>query len=220
MTRLLLVEDDKSLGTTLKERLEKEGYIVDWATRYDQALYFIAHRSYSLVVLDVGLSDGSGYDLARKIRERLNTPFIFVTAQTSAEDRLKGYEIGAEEFIPKPFHLRELLLRVKHVLENHAFRRVTTVGSIKMDWAALTIVVGDRREKLTLRETQVLKYLVEQAPNAVSRDELLNRIWGEDEFPTNRTVDNVIVRLRQALGPEADRIVSVRGVGYQWTEEA
>src|SRR5689334_221910 len=115
MKHLLLVEDDSSLGATLQERLEKEGYSVDWATTQNEAISFLKSRAPDLVILDVGLPDGSGFDLAKKIKSESLVPFIFVTAMTNAEYRLEGYEIGAEEYIPKPFHLKELLIRVKHV---------------------------------------------------------------------------------------------------------
>lgn len=219
VTRILLVEDDRTLGETLTERLTRTGYQTTWVTTAKDAADAFTREEFDLVIFDVGLPDGSGFELANSLRRKKLVPFIFVTAQGAAEDRLRGYELGAEEYIPKPFHLREFLLRVKHVLENHAIRRTLRIGAVTVDWAAMTVKHNDQQEKLSLREIQVLKTLYDRAPDAVSRDELLNRVWGEDEFPTNRTVDNVIVRLRQALGSEADRIVSVRGVGYQWIKK-
>ncbi|HEX4924864.1 MAG TPA: response regulator, partial [Bdellovibrionales bacterium] len=118
MKHLLLVEDDPSLGATLQERLEKEGYSVAWAQSRAEAESAFARKPPDLVILDVGLPDGSGFDLAKLIKKKSVVPFIFVTAMTTAEYRLEGFEIGAEEYIPKPFHLKELLLRVKHVLDN------------------------------------------------------------------------------------------------------
>lgn len=219
MTKILLVEDDRTLGVTLKERLDRSGYSAHWVTSARDAQEAFESVDFDLVIFDVGLPDGSGFELASTLRRKKMVPFIFVTAQGSAEHRLHGYELGAEEYIPKPFHLREFLLRVKHVIENHSVRKVMKVGEVEIDWAAMTIKAEGKTEKLTLREIQVLKTLCDRAPDVVSRDELLNRVWGEDEFPTNRTIDNVIVKLRQALGSEAERIVSVRGVGYQWIEK-
>lgn len=223
MKSLLLVEDDRTLAETLSERLVKEGYDVVWVDRIDRARAEVSKRRFDLLILDVGLPDGSGFDLAKEIRkDQRKTPFVFLTAMTSAEYRLEGYELGAEEYIPKPFHLRELLLRVKHVLENHSSPEWLDLGDRIFHWDALevrdsnlaTAVVIDR---LQSRDAALLKLLVERSPAVVSRDEILDKIWGEESFPSSRTVDNAIVRLRQALGEtHAGRIRSVRSVGYQW----
>lgn len=215
-TRLLLVEDDTSLGETLNERLTKEGYEVAWVQTEADAAAAVDARAFDLILLDVGLPDGSGFDLARKIRAGRTTPIVFMTAMNTAEHRLEGYEIGAEEFIPKPFHLRELLLRIRHVLDNHSTKREVRVGACTIDFDAQAVITAmGAREFLPARDFQLLKLLVESAPRVVSRDEILNQIWGEDRFPNHRTVDNAVVRLRHVLGGP-DTIRSVRGVGYQW----
>src|SRR5437762_10358972 len=113
MKRLLLVEDDRSLGATLAERLEREKYEVYWAQTQQRALKKLSEGLWDLVILDIGLPDGSGFELARHIKESTSLPIMFMTALSTAEHRLEGFEIGAEEFLPKPFHLRELLLRVR-----------------------------------------------------------------------------------------------------------
>lgn len=218
MTKLLLVEDDVSLGETLRERLIKEGYDVAWVETQASAESSFAESSFDLVLLDVGLPDGSGFDLARKIRAKSSVPLVFMTAMNTAEHRLEGYEIGAEEFIPKPFHLKELLLRLKHVLENHAPAHALKVGDRTIDLDAQAIVMPNgQRDFLAARDFQLLKLLIGAAPKVLSRDEILDQVWGEDRFPNHRTVDNSIVRLRQALGDDGAKIIrSVRGVGYQW----
>ena len=132
-----------------------------------------------------------------------------------------GFELGADEYLPKPFHLKEFLLRVRHVLTTQPTsppRRVLTVGDVTIDWEAMAITrAGGDREFLQVRDYKVLELLVEAAPRVLSRSEILDRVWGEQEFPTQRTVDNAIVRLRQALGDtEGQLIRSVRGIGYQW----
>jgi DNA-binding response OmpR family regulator len=219
--RLLLVEDDVSLGETLCERLEKEGYVVRWVETQAGGIDAFGAENFDLIILDVGLPDGSGFDFARRVRQKKSTPFIFVTAMNTAEHRLEGYEIGAEEYIPKPFHLKELLLRVKHVLASHRSENLVRVADRWIDFAAMTIVRdGGQKEFLGVRDLQLLKLLIEASPRVVSRDEILNTVWGEDKFPSHRTVDNSIVRLRQALGMTgAAHIRSVRSVGYQWAEK-
>ncbi len=220
MKKVLLVEDDSSLGLTLSERLTKEGFEVEWAQSGRKARDLISQSRFDLVIFDVGLPDTNGFELANELRHKTETPFIFVTAQSHAEDRLKGYELGAEEFIPKPFHLKELLLRVQHVLEKHSpLFEVQVTDDVRIDFSGRRVIRRQAVEHLNQKEYGVLRLLIENSPNVLSRDEILNRIWGEDEFPTNRTVDNVILRLRQVLSAEADFIMSVRGVGYQWIQK-
>ncbi len=223
MKSLLLVEDDRTLAETLSERLAKEGYDVVWVDRIDRARLEISKRRFDLLILDVGLPDGSGFDLAKEIRRgKQTTPFVFLTAMTSAEYRLEGYELGAEEYIPKPFHLRELLLRVKHVLDNHSSPEWLDLGDRVLHWDALEVKESKLAsaaviDRLQPRDASLLRLLVERSPAVVSRDEILDKIWGEESFPSSRTVDNAIVRLRQSLGEtHAARIRSVRSVGYQW----
>lgn len=228
MRRLLLVEDDTSLGETLRERLEREGYQVSWCESLTDAsrlaLESEDEKGFDLIILDVNLPDGSGFEFARQVRMKKPTPFIFVTAMNTAEHRLEGYEIGAEEYIPKPFHLKELLLRVRHVLETHEHASSTKlkVGSRVIDLEARAVVSqGGEREFLATRDFELLKLLISSSPKVLSRDEILDQVWGEDQFPSHRTIDNAIVRLRQILGDEGGRLIrSVRGVGYQWVGQS
>lgn len=219
MIRILLVEDDRSLGATLCERLAKEGYEVVWKTNKADA--HSESGPFDLYILDVGLPDGSGFDLARELRARDSRPFVFLTAQSDAESRLRGYELGAEEYVPKPFHLRELLLRVKHVLESHARTHVLAIGDLRVDFDSYVFERGGRKETVATKDLQLLKCLVDHSPKALSRDEALNLVWGEDKFPSARTVDNSVMRLREALGPKVSICIeSVRGVGYRWNPES
>jgi len=218
MSSVLLVEDDKSLGRTLSEQLVKEGLEVQWVDTYASALHAARGRKWDLAIVDVMLPDGSGFDLAPEIRRLSYTPIMFMTALNSAESRLTGFEVGADEYLPKPFHLKEFLLRVRHVLTTQPPRRELRVGDLRIDWDAMSVDhPGGERVFLQQRDYRVLAMLVESAPRALSRSEILDRVWGEEEFPSQRTVDNAIVRLRQALGDGGGNwIRSVRGVGYQW----
>ena len=216
MTRILLVEDDRTLGTTLTERLRKEGYDTEWCATLAEAGRTFDRGLWDLAILDVGLPDGSGFDFARRIRAFGSTPIMFMTAASSAQNRLEGFELGAEEFIPKPFHLKELFIRIRHVLDKRITRHVVPFGRKTIDLDAMAVVHDDgTREYPQPRDFKILRLLIEWSPRVVSRDEILDRIWGEDRFPAERTVDNAIVRLRQSLGDRAIR--SVRGVGYQWS---
>lgn len=220
--KLLLVEDDKVLGINLKERLEKENYLVDWVKTHKECEDIQAQwSSYDLVIFDVTLPDGSGFDLAKKFKKQTIVPFLFMTALNEAESRLLGYEIGAEEFIPKPFHLKELLIRIVHVLNAHVREKVMKIKNFSLDFNSMQIVHSDADViTLALKDFRILKYLIEVSPRAVSRDELMDKVWGQDEFPSPRTIDNVIVRLRQNLKDENSELIkSVRGLGYRWQGE-
>jgi DNA-binding response OmpR family regulator len=221
MARVLLIEDDQSLGRTLHERLQKEKLDVVWVQTIAAAESELASGRWDLAVVDVKLPDGSGFGLARHIKRTSLTPVMFMTALNSAENRLEGFEIGADEYLPKPFHLKEFILRVRHVLATQRGPEVLTVHGRQIDLGALSIVAPDgERVFLQVRDARVLKLLIAAAPNVVDRSEVLDRVWGHDQFPTTRAVDNSIVRIRQALRDDDGELIrSVRGVGYQWTPE-
>ena len=218
---LLLVEDDPSLAKSLVERLQQEKFQVFWASSLATAREFLQKQKPDLVILDIGLPDGSGLDLAREIKKLGDLPLLFLTAWNTAENRLEGYEIGAEEFIPKPFHFRELLLRIQHVLKNHSTPMILQLPAGTLDLQKMCFI-GKKGEMTFLanRDFQILKFLIDSAPKAVTRDEILDDVWGQEAFPSHRTVDNCIVRLRQALRDESGELIrSVRGLGYQWVYE-
>lgn len=217
MTHILLVEDDQSLGATLRDRLVKEGYGVVWACSKRDSLAASQKQAFDLYIFDVGLPDGSGFELALELPPK---PLIFLTAQSDAESRLHGYELGAEEFIPKPFHLRELLMRVSHVLKNHAGLRVLEIADVRVDFESFTFRRGTQDESVASKDLLYLKMLVENSPRVISRDAALEALRGEDKFPSNRTVDNAVLRLRSHLGEKVSPCLeSVRGIGYRWNPQ-
>ncbi len=221
MRKVLLVEDDISLGETLTERLKKE-YDVAWGKSFSEAwTLFSKSKDFDIIILDVGLPDGNGFELAEKIKQVSPVLFLFLTAQADAESRLRGFELGAEEYIPKPFHLKELLLRVKHVLEAHAPAREIELESCTVNFTNMTVQKKSGQiEYPPVTDMKILQLLIEKSPRVLSRDEIMNEIWGVDKNPSHRTIDNIIVRLRQLLGSDGDKhIRSVRGVGYQWSVE-
>ncbi len=219
MKKVLLVEDDLGLGQTLSERLSRD-YDITWCKTYNEAwTYFVQNSQHiDLAVLDVGLPDGNGFDLGKKIKTHYNTPILFLTAQSDAENRLQGYEIGAEDFIPKPFHLKELLLRLNHVLKEHTTLKEYQLESVTVNFNDMSIKSNSGKlDYPPVSDMKVLKLLIEKSPDILSRDEIINEIWGQDKMISHRTIDNTIVRLRQLL--EGDYIRSVRGTGYQWLTE-
>ncbi|WII72435.1 response regulator transcription factor [Bdellovibrio sp. 22V] len=221
MRKVLLVEDDLSLGETLTERLKKD-YDVTWGKSFSEAwTLFSKSKDFDIVILDVGLPDGNGFELAAKIKQISSVLFLFLTAQADAESRLRGFELGAEEYIPKPFHLKELLLRVKHVLDAHAPARELELETCVVNFTNMSVRrKSGQIEYPPVTDMKILQLLIEKSPRVLSRDEIMNEIWGVDKNPSVRTIDNIIVRLRQLLGDDGEKhIRSVRGVGYQWAVE-
>jgi len=217
--KILLLEDDQSLGETLCERLGDCGYEIVWASTKKQATQEIESRGFDLLVLDVGLPDGSGYDFARLVKQKMATPFLFLTAQSDANERLAGYEIGASDYIPKPFVFKELLLRIQRIFRGN-LDPVKTIICADRVINLHEMSVSDNEEKITYlsnRDFRLLNILIRQSPRPVSRDQILDELLGLDQFPSSRTIDNSIVRLRQILGKNAGKSIrSIRGVGYQW----
>lgn len=218
--KILLVEDDVTLGGILKERLLAE-YDVEWVSTEAEAQKKITNNRYDLYILDVGLPDGNGFNIAKVLANSpLKPSFIFLTAQGDPETRLQGYELGAEEFIPKPFHLKELMIRVKHVLDAHV-----TVQKIELENCAIDLQSFSVHSKTgnieypPVKDMQILKLLIEQSPKTLSRDEIINHVWGQEKDLSPRTIDNAIARLRQVIGDEQEQYIrSVRGIGYQWNK--
>jgi two-component system, OmpR family, alkaline phosphatase synthesis response regulator PhoP len=227
VNRLLLVEDDANVAGTLSARLRTEGFDVTHAASVRAARAALADPPFQVAVLDVGLPDGDGFEVARQLREASpGTALLFLTAYGAPEDRIRGLELGADDYMTKPFVFRELLLRIQNVQKRArdlAPREGAPTGPVRIgiadvDFARFTARSADTLHRLTHKECAVLKLLLERAGEAVTRDEILDRAWSAEEFPTQRTVDNFIVRLRRLV--EADpanprTIRSVRGVGYQ-----
>jgi two-component system alkaline phosphatase synthesis response regulator PhoP len=230
LVRILVVEDERNVAETLAERLTASGYTVDRAATVARALELVKQQPPNLVLLDVGLPDGNGFDLARELRQRApRAAIIFLTAQANPEDRVRGLEIGADDYVPKPFNFRELLLRVQNCLKRAQslaqqageMPGVVTIGRARVDFERFAAEVEGNWQSLTHKECAVLRLLANKVGKAVSRDEILDVAWSPDEFPTSRTVDNFIVRLRKLVETDAAEprlIRSIRGVGYLLTE--
>jgi DNA-binding response OmpR family regulator len=216
-TRILVVEDDPSLGLTLCERLREEAYAVDHATTCAAAGKLLRLHQFDLVLLDVGLPDGDGFSLVEELRP--SAPIIFLTAMTGAEERLRGFELGAADYVPKPFLLKELLLRIKKILAPGSNSAESEFNGLVIDWNARAVRHQDGRlEHPQTRDFEVLQFLVKNKHRVVSRHELVERFWNQDKLSSERTVDNSVLRIRQFLAPECtDFVRSVRGIGYQWS---
>ena len=219
--KILLVEDEAPIRVGLAERLTAEGYRVTAVEGVATAIAALAGHP-DLIVLDRRLPDGEGLDVLRAAKQGAHRPaVIVVSARGLVEDRVAGLEDGADDYVTKPFHLRELLARIKAVLERagpeagRAGRELTS-GDLRLDLAARTAARGRAALDLTRLEFDLLAYLVRHAGRAIERKELLDRVWCYDRYPTTRTVDFHVLSLRRKLGPAAARLATVQGVGYRY----
>ena len=223
MAKLLLVEDETELAQVLRRHLEDEGHAVRVAADGLAALETLRHEAFDLIVLDVMLPGLDGLEVARRVRTKLATPILMLTARADETDRVTGLEVGADDYLTKPFGLREFLARVRALLRRVQLARESLekptepirVGGIEVDPVARSVQVQRSPAELTPREYDLLVLLSQQPGRTFSRDYLLERIWGETYEGSDRVVDTTVVRLRRKLGAEGERVVSVWGVGYR-----
>jgi DNA-binding response OmpR family regulator len=224
MTKILLVEDEPKMQQVVKDNLELEGYEVDVSGDGKEGLQKLLDNSYSLVLLDVMLPNMSGFDVCRKAREKgISTPVIFLTAKGEEIDKVLGLELGADDYITKPFGLRELLARTKAVLRRFEGSaggpgEKMLLGSVEVDFKSYTAVRAGKSLDMTPKEFELLKFLWQHRNQTVTRDQLLKNVWGYDETLSTRTIDNFILKLRQKIEDNPAKpkhIVTLHGVGYK-----
>ncbi|MBP7589944.1 MAG: response regulator [Thermoanaerobaculia bacterium] len=221
-SRILVVEDEPDIAEVLQFNLERAGFSVAVERRGDSALEAIRRRAPDLVVLDLMLPGLDGLELARLLKRDPATsalPLVMLTAKGEELDRIVGLELGADDYIPKPFSPREVVLRIKAVLRRHAGDEepspVIEIGRIRLDSSAHRAEVKGADIALTATEFRLLRLLMERPGRVQTRARLLTDVWGYAEDVDSRTVDTHVRRLRHKLGPEADRIETVIGVGYR-----
>jgi two-component system, OmpR family, alkaline phosphatase synthesis response regulator PhoP len=228
--KILLVEDEETLAVGLDFNLKDEGYIVDWAKDGRQAVELFTANEYDLILLDIMLPYLNGFEIAEIVREKApQMPILMLTARTSIEDKVKGLELGADDYLTKPFHLEELLLRIRVMLKRKIWYKSSSdiqpiyrFGKNVVNFENLVCSAGSKKIVLTQREAMVLKYLVENKDKIVSRKELLENVWHINPEIETRTVDIFIARLRKyfELDPENPvYIKSVRSAGYLFNEK-
>jgi len=224
MARILIVEDEAQMRQGLKDNLEFEGYEVDMAEDGEQCLIQVEKNQYNLILLDVMLPKLSGFDVCKQLRSKgFDRPIIMLTAKGEEIDKVLGLELGADDYITKPFSLRELLARVKAVLRREDRGKNTgvnvTIGKIEVNFSKFEAFEGSQSIALSHREFEVLKFLWEHENQIVSREDLMNEVWGVGEMTTTRTVDNFILKLRQTIEDNPSHpkhIITVHGIGYKY----
>jgi len=228
MATILIVEDERNLSNLIRRNLEDEGYGVSQVFDGASALDAVAASAPDLVILDIMLPGMDGLQVCRQLRQRSIVPVLMLTARAEEIDRVLGLEVGADDYLTKPFSMRELTARVRAILRRVEMMRaatdpmqeeVLTVAGLRLDPATHEVALGDRPVELTPKEFALLYQLIRHPGRVFSRAYLLDEIWGYNTEAYDRTVDTHVYRLRQKLGAEsemASRIVSVRGIGYKF----
>lgn len=222
--KILIVEDEPNMSRGLKDNLEFEGYDVDIADNGAIGLQKIISNPYALIVMDVMMPEMSGLEVCKRVRDAgIAVPIVLLTAKSEEIDKVLGLELGADDYITKPFSLRELLARIKAVLRRNAEvpgsdGERCKIGKLTLNFNAYTAQDASGNVKMSHKEYAILKYLYQKKNEIISRNDLLENVWGYDELPTTRTVDNFIVKLRHKIeeDPDAPRIIiTVHGTGYK-----
>ena len=228
--RILLVEDEENLLQTIRLNLELEGYQVVGVDDGKKALAEFKNARFDLILLDVMLPELNGFDVCERIRlENKSIPILFLTAKGSGEDRIKGLKLGADDYLTKPFNLEELLLRIQILLKRNTSLATELKSPDKISFGKNEInfssyeIIGVEGEKLPVnkKELMLLRLLIEHKGEVVSREEILEKVWGYDVYPSTRTIDNYILAFRKYFeeNPKQPKhFHSVRGVGYRFTE--
>lgn len=223
MTRILVIDDEPEMVMGLKDNLSYEGYEVLTARDGQEGLDKAVKELPDLILLDIMMPRMSGWDVCRDLRKRgVNIPIIMLTARGQEVDTVLGLELGADDYVTKPFSVRELLARVRAVLRRPGLRseiEAYSFGSVRIDFKRRLAFKGKREVKLTRKEFEIMRYFIEHRGEALSREQMLDEIWGYERFPTTRTVDNHILRLRQKLEDDLETprfILTIHGSGYKF----
>ena len=226
MPRILIVDDEPEMVRGLEDNLRFEGYQTAAAPDGRRGLALALSEAPDLILLDVMMPGMSGWDLCRELRRRgLDVPVIMLTARGEEVDRVLGLELGADDYVTKPFSLRELMARIRAVLRRPGPRQKFeefAFGDVRVHLRARQAFKGGREVRLTRKEFDLLRYLIEHPGEVITRDRLLDEVWGYERFPTTRTVDTHILRLRQKFEDDPERpahILTAHGQGYRFVAE-
>jgi two-component system response regulator ResD len=214
---VLLIEDDHSIGRLVRSYLERNGYRVVWVRSGEEGMIELGRHRVRIVVLDIGLPGLDGFDVCKKIRARSSVPIVMLTARDEEPDRVAGLEVGADDYVTKPFSPRELAARIKAVLrrtEAGSTAEVLTLGDVVVERGGREVTVAGKPVELTVKEFDLLAWLLEHAGIVFSREQLLDRVWGISYLGGTRTVDVHVAQVRRKLG-RPDLIRTVRGAGYK-----
>ena len=227
-SRVLVIEDEPDIRKTIDYNLSKESFEVIQAASIEEGEKALASNKIDVIILDLMLPDGSGLTLCRDIKSEPSTkniPVIILTATTEEVDRVVGFELGADDYVTKPFSVRELILRVKAILKRGVSAEIQTdnaqdsFGELTLNYDEHQAYINNEEISLTALEFKLLKHLINRKGRVQTRDQLLEDVWGYSSNVTTRTVDTHIKRLREKLGIVGDHIQTIRGVGYRFSRK-
>jgi len=222
MTRILVVEDEANIALALEDDLKKEGYEVEIVRDGDSACSRALEAAFDLILLDIMLPRKDGFDVCRDLRRaRVRTPILMLTAKTQEAEKIMGLELGADDYVTKPYSPRELRARIKALLRRAAddLPQVYRFGDVEVDFARYEVRRGGRLIEVTPTEFKLLAAFVRHPGRVLTRDQLLDQVWGHGVFVTDRVVDNQITNLRKKIEPKPSQpryVINVRGVGYRF----
>src|SRR5262245_16252695 len=223
MPRILVIDDEPEIVRGIEDNLKFEGYQTVVATNSEAGLALARQEMPDLILLDIMMPRLSGWDVCRELRSRgIDVPVIMLTARAEEADRVRGLELGADDYITKPFSVRELMARVHAVLRRPGPRRKSVAlafGDVRVHVPARQVFKGGREVAMTRKEFDLLVYLVQHRGEIITRERLLDHVWGYERFPTTRTVDTHVLRLRRKFETDPDRpafILTVHGQGYRF----
>lgn len=218
--RILVADDEKRILTMISDYLTPQGLIIDTAADGKEALSKFSSYSYDLIILDIMMPYVDGWSVCREIRKKSKTPVIMLSARGEEYDKLFGFELGVDDYIVKPFSLKELLARIKAVIRRSSLKSDDSPDfkymGLSVDFASRNVYVDDKKASLTPKEYELLSFFIQNRNIVFSRDQLLNEVWGYEFYGDHRTVDTHIKMLRESLGPYRDLIVTVWGTGYKF----
>lgn len=223
MPKILVIEDEKEMIRGLKDILEFEGYEIVTAETGREGLVVVSRNEPDCIILDLMLPDIDGYKVCEQIRQKkLHTPILMLTAKAQEYDKIRGFKVGADDYLTKPFSVGELLARVMALLRRHGQYvqdiDVVRIGPNLVDVKHFIVRRGNKEHSMSHYEVELFKLLYARVNQPVTRDEILDKVWGTDNFPTNRTVDNFIVKLRKKIEEDyrnPRHILTIYGVGYK-----
>ena len=222
---LLVVDDESRIRALIAKYAAFEGYEVEEAENGMQAVEMCRRKKYDLIIMDVMMPELDGFSAVREIRKDCNTPVIMLSARGEEYDRIHGFELGIDDYVVKPFSPRELMMRVGAVLKRSGAAaetpadEIVTLGNLTVDFTARRVTVDGKELDLSPKEYELLFYMVRNRGIALTREKLISEVWGYDFFGDDRTLDTHIKLLRRQLGSCADRITTLRGVGYRFEKE-
>ena len=222
MKRLLVVEDEKKIRMLIKDFFTIKEYEVDEAEDGEQALWQIKKQNYDIIFLDVMMPGKDGMQVCEEIRRQLDVPIIFLTAVFDEESKLKGYGCGADDYITKPFSLEVLYAKTEALIKRYNGRvgnkDILQASTLSMDTKRRTVIIGGEEFSLVTKEYEILKLFLENKGQIITREQILDRVWGDEYFGYDRTVDTHIKKLRKAIGDAAEPLQTVYKAGYIWKE--